>query len=255
MMNSFMSEPTASSSAATSGRPGQPLTSREYLAQQDREQSGVPDRAAASAVYDDPQPEMADDATDFDQNAAYDGPNVNLPDSELKQSRIAPGMYRPQPEMVVVDWQAPTRVFKKRTKRFFTTVIVIGLLISLILFFAGQVLPIAVIFSIVFLVYVLSVVPPNIANHSITTFGIHIDAELYYWQELGRFWFETKHSQPLVNIEMARFPGRLTLLLGDQTEETIRAILAEVLLEERPPLSQFEKMAEWVEQHIPLDID
>ncbi len=233
-------------------RSGQPLTSREYLAQQDRQDSQpefVPNQAAASAAYDDPAWGMTgDDANFLDET-------LDLPDADLQKSRIAPGMYRPQPEMLVLQWQSPSRPFKKRTKRFFTTVMVIGLLVSLILFFAGQVLPVAVVFSIVFLVYVLSVVPPIMLNHTITTFGIHIDAELYYWQELGRFWFETKHNQGLVNIEVTRFPGRLTLMLGDQTEDEIRSVLAEVLLEERPPLTQFEKIAKWLEQHIPLDID
>lgn len=238
-MKSFMSEPPV----PPSSRSGQPLTSREYLAQP------RPNRAAASTTYDDPTWGM----TEADETAAEDP--LDFPDSDLQKSRIAPGMYRPQPEMVVMQWASPSRPFKKRTKRFFTTVMVIGLLVSLILFFAGQILPVAVVFSIVFLVYVLSVVPPIMLNHTITTFGIRIDAELYYWQELGRFWFETKHNQGLVNIEVTRFPGRLTLMLGDQTEEEIRAILAEVLLEERPPLTQFEKIAKWLEQHIPLDID
>jgi hypothetical protein len=245
MMKSFMSEPTA----PTPSRSNQPLTSREYLAQQDSEQQPLANQAAASAAYDDPSWGMSEN----EEN--YSADDLGLPDSELQKSRIAPGMYRPQPEMLVLQWQSPSRPFKKRTKRFFTTVMVIGLLVSLILFFAGQVLPVAVVFSIVFLVYVLSVVPPIMLNHTITTFGIHIDAELYYWQELGRFWFETKHNQGLVNIEVSRFPGRLTLMLGDQTEDDIRAVLAEVLLEERPPLTQFEKIAQWLEQHIPLDID
>jgi hypothetical protein len=225
---------------------GERLTSREYLAQQQAK--------SASSAYDG---ESAGSEPEMDEQDYRPNPSdlIDLPDSEYQQSRLAPGMYKPQPEYTVLEWQAPSRPFKQRNKRFFTTIIVIGLLVSLILFFAGQLLPIAVVFSIIFLVYVMSVVPPTQINYKISTFGIRADSELYYWEELGRFWFEEKLGQQQVVIETARFPGRLAILLVDQPKEVVEMVLAEVLLQEKPPLTQFEKVAEWLEKRVPLDFD
>ena len=191
------------------------------------------------------------DAEMSDSNEGYD----RYPDIEPQQSRIAPGLYRPMPEEEVLAWQAPNRPFKARSKRFFTTILVIGLLVSLILFFAGQVLPVAVVFSIIFMVYMLSVVPPTQVSIKITTYGLRLDSELFLWEELGRFWFETKLGQKIVTLETSKFPGRISILLAEMPEELIEAIFSEVLLKERPPLTQFERMGQWLEERIPLDID
>gem|GEM_PF-710852 len=221
------------------------LTSSEYLAAvSSARSSGQPNQnyVPAADLDFDPSGDMSSDEIDSDNNS-------------YQQSRVAPGMYRPLPEEDILGWSAPSRAFKVRSRRFFTTVVVIGLLISMILFFAGQVLPVAVVFSIIFMVYAMSVVAPSTANHKITTYGIRTDEEILYWEELGRFWFETKFGQKMVNIETARFPNRVSILLGDQPEDLIEEILSEVLLKERPPLTQFEKMGKWLEERIPLDID
>lgn len=221
------------------------LTSSEYLAAQGSVQ---PEEQLKDEF-------LSEEGADFDPSIDSAPADYDLPRSSRQESKIAPGMYRPIPEEEIIAWTAASRPFKKRSRRFFTTILVIGLLVSLILFFAGQILPVAVVFSIIFMVYAMSVVPPAVVKHKITTFGIRIDGDILPWEELGRFWFETKFDQKLVNIETARFPNRISILLGDQTEEIIELILSEVLLKERPPLTQFEKMGQWLEQRIPLDID
>ena len=180
---------------------------------------------------------------------------ARMPKPSLEESKIAPGMYKPVPEMLVLEWRASSRPYKKRHARYFTTVLVIALLISLILFFAGQYLPIAVVISVVFLLYVQSVVPPPEVNYKITTYGIRIDSEMYYWQELGRFWFEEKFNQPQVVVEMMRFPGQISMVLGEITKKQAKDILSEVLMFERPPLTQYERLAKWLEKRLPLDME
>lgn len=192
------------------------------------------------------------------RESEYDPANtqVRIPTTKLEESRVAPGMYKPVPEMLVLEWKAASRPYKKRHQRYFSTILIIALLVSLILFFAGQFLPIAVVISVVFLVYVQAVVPPTEVTNRITTYGIRIDTELYYWQELGRFWFEEKYNQPQVIIEMGRFPGRISMVLGpDVTKKQVKDILADVLMFERPQLTQYEKIAKWLEKKLPLDIE
>ena len=178
-----------------------------------------------------------------------------FPNVELEESLLAPGMYRPIPEEEVLQWTAPSRPFKQRNKQYFSTVAVIALLISLILGFAGQLVAVTVVVSLAFVIYVLSVVPPQDSTYKITTYGIRIDSVLYYWEELGYFWFDQKFNQDLLNIEVARFPGRLTLLLASEDKELFKHVLSEVLINKKPEPTLYEKTSAWLQKKIPLDLD
>ncbi len=194
-----------------------------------------------------------------DQNQAPQSPQANqeagaLPDDfEPERSRVAPGLYKPLPERTIFEWRSASRPFKKRDRQFFVTVFVIALLVSLILFFSGQFLPIAVVISVVFLLYVLQVIPPHDINHSITTYGIHLEDNLYYWEEMGRFWFEEKYGQQVLSIETLRFPGRVTMIVPDENKPIVVEILSEVLLEQKPELSLYERVALWFQEKVPLE--
>lgn len=174
-------------------------------------------------------------------------------DLQLERSRVAPGMYKPVPEVTVFEWVAPSRPFKKHNRQFFVTTAVIALLVSLILFFSGQFLPIAVVISVLFLLYVLQVIPPHDIPYKITTYGLYIEGTLYYWQELGRFWFEEKLGQLTLSVETMRFPGRIVLVLPAERRAEVGEVLSEVLLEQKPELTLFERIAKWVQEKVPLE--
>lgn len=162
---------------------------------------------------------------------------------------------QPPLERVVLEWKAPNRPYKKRDRRYYMTVGTIVFLICLILFFAGQFLPIAVVISVAFLSYVLSAVPPVIVTHQLTNFGLRVDNELYYWVEMNRFWLTKKYGQPVLNLEIDRFPWRLHVMLGDMPEDKMAEMFRVVLIQEQPPLSQYEKAAAWIQKMIPLDTE
>jgi len=166
-----------------------------------------------------------------------------------------PEDMRPQPESLLLEWQAPSRPYKKRNRQYYTTIAIIVLLISLILFFAGQFLPIAVVIAVAFLAYVLSAVPPEIVVHQITTYGIRSGENLYRWEELGRFWYTDRFKQRILNIEVSRFPNNLTFLLGEKSEAEFTELLSQILLQEKPQPTAFDKAAAWLEEKIPLDTE
>jgi hypothetical protein len=158
-----------------------------------------------------------------------------------------------QPETVLLEWTAPVRPFKKRNRQYYTTIAILVGLVSLILFLAGQFLFIAVILAFAFVNYVLSTVPPQDVVNKITTYGIRSDQVIYYWNEMGRFWYAQKYGQNLLHIEVARFPNHLTLLLGDVQPDQITPFLSQILLQEKPLPTTFDKIAAWLEENIPLD--
>jgi hypothetical protein len=189
-----------------------------------------------------------------DEGSQFD---VRMPgQSDMEKSRVAPGFYKPIPEETLVEWIAPARPFKKRNRQFFSTIIIIAILVSLILFFAGQILPVAVVISIVFLVYVTAVIPPQNLKYKLTNYGIYIEKEAFSWFSMGRFWFDDKVDQRVLEIELNRFPGRLTfVLIEGQTprENDLENVLSEILIKEKPELTTYEKVAAWLKDKIPLE--
>lgn len=177
--------------------------------------------------------------------------NQPLP-QEVAQQYFA-AMPKPLAEELIFEWQAMSRPFKKRDKQYYITIALIVFLVSLILFFAGQFLPIAVIITLAFIAYVLSSVPPQNSHIAITSYGIRFDDAIYYWEELGRFWTDENQDNDVINIELGRFPHRITLLYNKKDEETIVGVLSEVLLMQRPPLTTYEKASRWLAEKIPLE--
>ncbi len=157
-------------------------------------------------------------------------------------------------EQQFLSWDAPSRPYKKRDREFYTTIGVIVFLVSLILFFAGQFLFIAVVVSLAFVAYVINTVPPETVRNSITSFGIHNGETLYYWEELGRFWFSKQYGQNLLHIETARaFPGVLVLLIQDLLEDDLKKVLLKYTVFEKPKDTQLDKWAKWLTEKFPLD--
>lgn len=218
----------------------------------------IADRPMTDRSPEPPLTQPLDQTSDYQQtDLSSTDTNRYLPeDYRLQESKIAPHMMRPLPEEDILVWQAPSRPFKKHNKQFFTTISIIALLIALIFILAGQgVLPAAVALSVAFLVYVLYSIPPQEITNKISTYGVRVENSLYYWEELGRFWFDQKYGQKILQIETARFPGRITLLLANQPEETLKLILSEVLLNKKPDPTFFEKAAHWLGEKIPLEFD
>lgn len=211
------------------------------------------DQATDLADYDDLD-YPTDEEIDSDPTlTAAEKAEVKRRRSAFTESEMFPGQFVPVPEEDILLWEAASRPYKKRDRQYYTTIAVIVFLLSLILFFAGQFLPIAVVISVGFLAYVLSAVPPVMVKIKITTWGIRVEDQIYYWEQLGRFWLTDKYKQRLLHVETARFPGRITLLLGDQTEADITAILSQVLLKQKPEPTSFDKATDWLQKKIPID--
>lgn len=173
--------------------------------------------------------------------------------TQAGQTPIFPNVVKPVAEVTLLEWTSPSRPFKKRKRQFYSTVAIIVLLVSLILFFAGQFLPIAVVISVAFLVYVLYTIPPGDSKHKITNYGVYTDDLAYGWDQIGRYWFDTKFDQDLLHFEIGGFPGRVSILLGNKSRKEFESLLDQILIQERPPDSQVDKWAKWLQEKIPLE--
>lgn len=156
-------------------------------------------------------------------------------------------------EEVYLSWTSPSRLFKKRDSEYFRNIGAIVFLLIIILVFAREFLLIAAVVSIVFLIYVLSTVPPEDVNHRITNLGIESAGHFYRWQELVEFWFEEQWGQTMILLRPI-FGTRIIILLGDQDKQKVRESVAKhVPFREQPEKSWVDNAASWLSEKIPLE--
>ncbi len=154
---------------------------------------------------------------------------------------------------VLYSWTSPSRLFKKRDKEYFTNVGAIVFLLIVILVFAREFLLIAAVVSIVFLIYVLSTVPPEEVEHAITNLGLESAGHFYRWEELFEFWFEQQWGQGLLVIK-PRMGARITVLLGHSDAKKVRELLAEhIPFREEPEKTWVDNAATWLSEKVPLE--
>jgi hypothetical protein len=154
---------------------------------------------------------------------------------------------------VLLSWSSPSRLFKKRDKEYFTNIGAIVFLLVVILIFAREFLLIAAVVSIVFLIYVLSTVPPEDVSHRITNLGIESAGHYYRWDELGEFWFEEQWGQVLLVLR-PKLGMRIILLLGAQDKVLVRKLIAQYIpFREKPEKSWVDNASSWLSKKIPLE--
>lgn len=156
-------------------------------------------------------------------------------------------------EETYAAWSSPSRLFKKRDREFFVNILAIVFLLSVILVFVREFVLIAAVLSIVFLIYVLSTVPPEEVRHRVTNMGIESAGHFYRWEECVDFWFEEQWSQTTLIVRLYAQP-RLIVLLGDQKKEKIREFLTQhIPFREEPDHNWVDNAARWISEKIPLD--
>lgn len=158
-----------------------------------------------------------------------------------------------QQEEVYAVWSSPSRLFKKRDREFFVNILAIVFLLSVILVFVREFVLIATVLSIVFLIYVLSTVPPEEVKHRLTNFGIESAGHFYRWEEFADFWFEDQWGQTMLVIRPFMSP-RVIILLGDQPKGKIReAVARHIPFREEPDKNWVDNAARWISEKIPLE--
>jgi hypothetical protein len=156
---------------------------------------------------------------------------------------------------VVIEWKAPSRIYKKRGKEYFSTIAAIVFLLTIVLAIAREFLLIGVIYTFAFFVYVLATVKPEKIKNQFTKKGIRIANSFYRWEELTDFWTEEKHGYTVVHVIMPfRPPGRIILLVDKGNKDEVLKILSKKLVfHEEPIKSWVDRAADWLTSKIKLE--
>jgi len=156
-------------------------------------------------------------------------------------------------EEVFLSWTSPSRLFKRRNAEYFKTVGAIVFLLLVILVFASEFILAAAILSIVFLVYVLSTVPPEDVDHRITNHGIESAGHFYRWEEFGAFWFESQWGQEMLILQ-PMMGSRVIVLFTAADREKIKKIIEKFIpFRETPERTWTDKASRWLSEKIPLE--
>ncbi|MBI2596379.1 hypothetical protein HYW46_06645 [Candidatus Daviesbacteria bacterium] len=180
-------------------------------------------------------------------------PAEELPAEDVQQSDP---FFDYDPVRTLLSWKAPSRPFRKKDRSFYTTVAVLIVLTSMIVFLAGEKILVGAILALGFLVYVLNFISPEDVGYKISTQGVTIGDHFYHWQELDSFWFSEKDGHKLLHVlTRINFPGVLILVLGsDVSEEEVRNTCARYLpFHEIAPKTMMEKWSDSLQKHFPLE--
>ena len=158
-------------------------------------------------------------------------------------------------EKVLLSWESAERLHKARGKDFYSTMVVLAVLVSIIMFFIEGLIPVLVVWTIVFVTWVMSKTPPQKIEHQITSLGIRTSNELYRFNEMMFFWVEEKWGEKILKIAITRrFPTQLSILIKVEDDLKIRKILVDnsVFLQ-KPVPNLLDKITKWVGEKVPLE--
>lgn len=155
----------------------------------------------------------------------------------------------------LLAWSAPGRPFRKKSREFYLSIVLITFLVEIILFLFSQYELMLAVIAIVFLSVVLSAVPPRNFQYRISTEGITIEDHFYLWEELYDFYFKKIDGIDVLFVRSHfLIPGELKIPLGEITRDHMRQILLHFLPYREVVRSTFvERAADWLEKTFPLE--
>lgn len=156
----------------------------------------------------------------------------------------------------IVSWKSAERVFKARSKRYFTKIALYGLIFILAAIVFGEFFLVGVIMAIMFVAYVLATVAPEIIEHKITNMGVVSGGRVFLWEELDSFWFDKNGDERLLMIQTRlHFPSRLIILLSASvSERTLLNVIEKHLHFHAAPVhTLFDKWANSLQKRVNFD--
>lgn len=161
------------------------------------------------------------------------------------EEKIATAPKGGQPPLL--EWEMPSRVFRKRGEDYFSKIGFTALGIGLVLIFFKEFLLLVVVLALAFVAYVLGTVPPEKIKHKITSHGVTSAGHSYLWSELKEFWLTEKEGESVLHLTTnLRFPPQLLILLDPLKKAKAEEILSEHLPHrEAPQEGWLDKASNW----------
>jgi len=156
-------------------------------------------------------------------------------------------------EKTLVEFEAYDRPHKIWSKEFYSSVIVIAFLVSVILYFIEGVIPVLVIWALVFMLWAMAKTEPKMIKTSITSWGLKTLEKTYRYEEMANYWFETKWGSRLMRINLNGLPWHLVVVIDPKLEEEIKKSMATGVIYLEPETTWVDRTLKWVGEKMPLE--
>ncbi len=156
-------------------------------------------------------------------------------------------------EKTLFEWKTPSKVERLWTRSGIVQLVLFVVLLSLILLLLGDPLLFLVFFtgSILLVLYLTS--KPTFLNCKITTLGIKVEDQYYYWPQLSQFWFETKNKTHFLCFRDLLAGNRYRhLILAQADADEVKTTIGSYLLFKKPHQTQLEKMWQSIAEKTPF---
>ena len=168
---------------------------------------------------------------------------LNVPNTDFHSSE----------ERVLFEWTSFERPQKKWSKEFFSSVIVMAFLASVILFFIEGIMPVLVIWALVFMLWAMSRTEPRMEKYAVSSWGLKTKDRIYRFESMNNFWFESKWGGRLMRINLAGAPWHLVIVINSEDEDKIRKLMIEEVMYQEPPVTWSDRLVKWLGEKIPLE--
>ena len=161
------------------------------------------------------------------------------------------------PQRIFV-WKAPLRAFKKRGKSILRFYGALAFLLSLIVFFFGDIILLIPILTLLFLFYVLTITPPPEVENIITTFGIESAGVTLRWEFLSHFFFITKMGTDVLTLvsNAPYYYHAYFVIPNEDIKQKLVSILSKhIMFVEKPQRTFTDRAIDWLSNLIPDEED
>jgi len=161
--------------------------------------------------------------------------------------------FQSSEERILFEWTSFERPQKKWSKEFYSSVIVMAFLASVILFFIEGIMPVLVIWALVFMLWAMSRTEPRMEKYAISSWGLKTKDRIYRFESMNNFWFESKWGGRLMRINLVGAPWHLVIVINSEDENKIRKLMIEETIYQEPPVTWSDRLVKWLGEKIPLE--
>lgn len=159
---------------------------------------------------------------------------------------------------VLMTWKSEAMVFGEKSRDFYSTVLVFGLLIGIILFFIEGPMPVLLTASVVFFIFVSGKNSLGEIEHVVSSKGIKSGESFYGWEMVKSYWIENRHGREVFRILLTNFwPGQISLVLPKKDEgkyrDKLKAIMDEHTNMVVPEETGTDRFLKWISSKLPLE--
>ena len=151
------------------------------------------------------------------------------------------------------EWEGYDRPHKIWSKEFYSSVIVIAFLVSVILFFIEGVMPVVVVWALVFMLWAMNKTEPQLTTSVMTNWGLRSVNKLYDFQKINNFWFETKWGTRILRVNLSEAPWHVVFVINEKDEEKIKNELVRFVPFFEPEQTAMDRFTKWLGDKVPLE--